>query len=450
MLFVIRSYICANVILFRKQRRFLSPSTLRNNNLRKQSLSSSSCSSLSGASVHWERKKPGSGSEDDCTLNEMMGKYDESYVYEKETDILTDSDPTDCDTDIDTGQDGGDEDDPCEGEFDFIDNGSYLEVDFREDRNTGHCTYYNFEGQRRVSRRRTTRRSKQSSEKRRRSSSNKKRHKPERSNSTPMNGSKSAGATPLSVRRTKHPVSKLAVEECLKKRSNSISFSRDPLSAIDRRDKEADKKYKELIVEAEHILRSMKMNNGLISPRRVPGPANKRVEILRSAECTKPELLMKNRLIEEPQYVKPSNNFSCPRFSPKRNHITNFMINNSPVLMRRDNDLLPASPLAAVKNPPFHFHKNRNEANRAKYRSKANKNKMQECSSSSSEGEAVGKMKVASHVSKADSLNFGCPQSEPVRRKVYLGRGKTVAFNLNYDTPCHNRKYCSSKRDVSQ
>jgi hypothetical protein len=27
-------------------------------------------------------------SDDDATLNEMMGKFDESYVYEKETDIL--------------------------------------------------------------------------------------------------------------------------------------------------------------------------------------------------------------------------------------------------------------------------------------------------------------------------------------------------------------------------
>lgn len=35
-------------------------------------------------------------SDDDVTLNEMLGKYDESYVYEKETDILSDSDPTDC------------------------------------------------------------------------------------------------------------------------------------------------------------------------------------------------------------------------------------------------------------------------------------------------------------------------------------------------------------------
>lgn len=27
-------------------------------------------------------------SDDDTTLNEMMGKFDESYIYEKETDIL--------------------------------------------------------------------------------------------------------------------------------------------------------------------------------------------------------------------------------------------------------------------------------------------------------------------------------------------------------------------------
>lgn len=53
----------------------------------------------------------------------MMGKYDESYVYEKETDILSDSDPTDCESDIDTGQDGGDEEDNGEEELDFIDNG---------------------------------------------------------------------------------------------------------------------------------------------------------------------------------------------------------------------------------------------------------------------------------------------------------------------------------------
>lgn len=31
---------------------------------------------------------PGNDSDEDATLNEMMGKFDESYCYEKETDIL--------------------------------------------------------------------------------------------------------------------------------------------------------------------------------------------------------------------------------------------------------------------------------------------------------------------------------------------------------------------------
>lgn len=205
----------------------------------------------------------------------MMGKYDESYIYEKETDILSDSDLTDCETDIDTGQDGGDEEDPLECEFDFIDNGSYLEfnIDGKEERNSGHCTYYNFEIQR-TSRRRTTRRSHKQDgehERRRRSSASKKKAKQTEQKvkaqtvKSQVDGSRSAGATPISGRRSNLPVSKLAMEERMRKRSNSVSFSRNPTSAFDKRDKEADKKYKELIVEAEHILMSMKTNG--LSPR---------------------------------------------------------------------------------------------------------------------------------------------------------------------------------------
>lgn len=124
-----------------------------------------------------------------------MGKYDESYVYEKETDILSDSDPTDCESDIDTGQDGGDEEDNGDEELDFIDNGtycraskflivvngvcdnlgSYIEIDSKTD-NTGHCMYFipSDMQRKRSSRRRATRRSKEASDRRRRSSSNKK------------------------------------------------------------------------------------------------------------------------------------------------------------------------------------------------------------------------------------------------------------------------------------
>ena len=124
------------------------------------------CSSSSSSSCHtannYCHSNTSDPSDDDLTLNEMLGKYDESYVYEKETDILSDSDPTDCEedygeTDFDTGRDGGDERDPQDDEdFDFIDNGSYLELnplDLEDgvDKSTchvkgivnkGHCTYH--------------------------------------------------------------------------------------------------------------------------------------------------------------------------------------------------------------------------------------------------------------------------------------------------------------------
>ena len=106
-------------------------------------------------------------SEDDITLNEMMGKFDESYVYEKETDILSDdSDQTDCDeyvrcciSDFDTGREGGDENDPFDNDFDFIDKGSLLDIDHLEDANfpptnTGHCTYFTLTNE--LTRRRST------------------------------------------------------------------------------------------------------------------------------------------------------------------------------------------------------------------------------------------------------------------------------------------------------
>ncbi|GLV45122.1 uncharacterized protein CBL_14305 [Carabus blaptoides fortunei] len=123
-----------------------------------EAFSSSSSSSISMSSVHRAAARPSiaSDDEDDQTLNEMMGKYDESYIYEKETDILSDSDPTDCDeeyddTDVDAGRDGGDERDPLtdEDDFDFIDNGS-LELNIIDDNggkvvNMGHCTYHNFQ-----------------------------------------------------------------------------------------------------------------------------------------------------------------------------------------------------------------------------------------------------------------------------------------------------------------
>lgn len=397
---------------------------------------------------------PDSGSEedDDCTLNEMMGKYDESYVYEKETDILSDSDPTDCETDIDTGQDGGDEEEPLEHEFDFIDNGSYLEFNLKDDKNTGHCTYYNFEVQRKSSRRRTSRKVKQENpplkQSRRKSTSSKQKSKCDYKTHlfTPADGSKSAGATPVSVRRIKYPISKLALEDHLKKRSNSVSFSRDVVNTFDQRDKEADRKYKELIVEAEHILMSMK--HGGLSPRRLPGPTNKRVEFLRT-ESTKPDIFNKNRLIEDVSNMhlsKIPSNFLNSRYSPKRNHITNFINNNSPVHIKRDVDRpidMRNKPLSLRKedgiaaNSPVNRKKyhSKSEVRRSpKYRKKVNKTlSLRNHNVSSSDSEDERKYKRLP-MRNSDHNGFACPQSEPVKRKVYNHQAKAVGFNLNYDS----------------
>lgn len=117
-------------------RKSFSPNTIRKRKQDKQlSDRERLCSQLIGG---------GESEDEDATFNELMGKFDESYVYEKETDILSDSDPTECISDLDTGQDGGDECDTDELlDIDFIDNGSIQEiVDKDLYKNTGSCTYY--------------------------------------------------------------------------------------------------------------------------------------------------------------------------------------------------------------------------------------------------------------------------------------------------------------------
>ncbi|XP_066247572.1 uncharacterized protein [Euwallacea similis] len=457
--------------------------------MHKRSLSSSSCSSISAGPTHsFEHRVPRSLSdEDDCTLNEMMGKYDESYVYEKETDILSDSDPTDCESDIDTGQDGGDEEDNGDEELDFIDNGSYLEIDSKTD-NTGHCMYIiNSDTQRRrSSRRRTMRRCKEANDRRRRTSSNKKhqKHLSERSgsrhSSLHQDGSKSAGATPVSVRRLNQRSNQYKIqEESIKRRSNSVCLHRDVTVLIEKRDREADLKYKELIGQAEQIIRTMNVNG--LSPRRVPGPTNKRVELLRSAECAKSDVLFMNKSNEEALTSNSNNSpstvmFKNTRFSPKKNHITNFIINNSPVLVRKENQRM--SPIMAKRSglapdqSPLTIQRQSHQLNeeflkgfndggsQPLLKTEGSKKKIKsilhktepnsavllsprhrreiECPAASSSSDEEGLQEFKKKLSKS------CPQSEPVRRKIYFGRntiniarnhGKTVVFNLSKDMP---------------
>ncbi|XP_017484447.1 PREDICTED: uncharacterized protein LOC108373109 isoform X1 [Rhagoletis zephyria] len=278
-------------------------------------------------------------SDDDATLNEMMGKFDESYVYEKETDILSsDSDPTDCHSDLDTGQDAGDECDTDELlDIDFIDTSSMHELSERKEleSNLGSCCYYKQSPKRgsvrQHSETRASVRSRQNSRNtkhmqevggaamiapgscsqrrrkrflktRKKSAENRtdRTHSPHKPRQT-----RSVGGTPVCVRRQRHITAKNRIYETspLTNRSSSLVFMdvRDTKRfmtiaeserALLKADLEADVKYRQLIQEAESILVSMKNSMQSIprdtpvsSPRRVNPIANKRVEMLKNCEA---------------------------------------------------------------------------------------------------------------------------------------------------------------------
>ncbi|XP_050089966.1 uncharacterized protein LOC126574067 isoform X2 [Anopheles aquasalis] len=239
-------------------------------------------------------------SDEDATLNEMMGKFDESYHYEKETDILScsDSDPTDVPTDIDTGQDAGDECDTDDLlDLDFIDTGSVLE-DKETFRHTASCSIHSFtpDGNKPssgVSKQRSLR-NKRSNESGAGSKRRKKlvrtRKKQSESVTTEMavNGSscglvsrgcRSLGGTPMSLRRNQRQEAEcrtpVARSSPLTNRCNSLTFTEvntlhgrilaisESEKALLRADLEADVKYKQLIHEAESILFSMKSNSSI-------------------------------------------------------------------------------------------------------------------------------------------------------------------------------------------
>ncbi|KAL3289344.1 hypothetical protein HHI36_022781 [Cryptolaemus montrouzieri] len=367
--------------------------TVSSPKLRRKSLSSSSCSSLSGAETYWE------GSEEDRTLNEMMGKYDESYVYEKETDILSDSEPTDLDTDIDTGQDGGDELEPQEGDMFYIDDGSFIETEPGENKNTGHCSYFNFQERRKVSRRKTTRKSRHKiishKNNRTRTISSQRTEPASQHSYSRCDGSRSVGTTPLFNRRTQLPISKLALGEKLAKRSNSVYLYIDSINSIDRKDEEAEQKYEELIVEAEHLLRNIKTEG--LSPRRLPGPANKRVELLRSAECPK-----STRVVDLPSSNVPS-----------------FRLLSRPILQGGKQISLPKSPLSFRKPPE------RQSLHRSpKHKKKSSKTRKDIITSSSDD--------------ERPTLRAP-PRSEPVKRKVYSSSSKNMIFYPNNSSPLPQR-----------
>ncbi|KAI4488223.1 hypothetical protein M0804_005071 [Polistes exclamans] len=417
-----------------------------------------SSSSSSGSSV----TRSGRSSEDDITLNEMMGKFDESYVYEKETDILSDSDPTDCEdyidslSDVDTGQDGGDENDPFENDFDYIDNGSFLDLDNLDCTgnfpNTGHCTYFTFTSelsrrgtrlresflkrrnkdeilpQRTISIRNAAKRQSirykktddKQSEKRKKRISQRRKPNMEKLDDETANlnrvlvermllknsgfnqGSRSVGGTPICLRRKKHDVNKnlspmrlndnnqsmvqptIVENEVVKRRSNSVSYVNGNIVrrqvtgntymttfaseiALIEADKEADRKYRELIMEAENILVNMQKNQSPLpivpSPSRKfhNGLANKRVELIKNTELnielalsksrnSQPELQSGN--IRDIEHTSPKRQFTQP-CSP----VHRFMERNScgnisrDVPFKQELSNCPDSPYVARRTP---------------------------------------------------------------------------------------------------
>ncbi|XP_017892125.1 probable serine/threonine-protein kinase DDB_G0282963 [Ceratina calcarata] len=418
-------------------------------------------------------------SEDDITLNEMMGKFDESYVYEKETDILSDSDPTDCEdyieslSDVDPGQDAGDENDPLDNDdFDYIDNGSILDLENLDCAgrftNTGHCTYFAFTGefarrssklretlmkrrnkddaamlQRTISVKTTVKRhkkpeEKQSGEKRKKRSSQRRKlnfdkHDPsilgipdghddetanlnrvlvERmllKNSGFNQGSRSVGGTPICLRRKKHDINKnlspllanndrsviirtAAGDDDIetKRRSNSVSYVNGNLMrrrniagnpymttfasemALIEADKEADKKYRELILEAENILVNMQKNQNSVpivpSPSRKlhNGLTNKRVELIKNTELNIELALSKSRnsqpelqsgSIKDIEHTSPKRQqFAAQPCSPMRRFAEFRSANSSPTPVGSSFPLNPIkctveSPLASRRAP---------------------------------------------------------------------------------------------------
>ncbi|CAD7077277.1 unnamed protein product [Hermetia illucens] len=314
-------------------------------------------------------------SDEDATLNEMMGKFDESYVYEKETDILSDSDPTDCPSDLDTGQDAGDECDTDELlDIDFIDNGSIQEIVEKDPyKNTGSCSYFNYHLERRASKMRRSRKQNEdacSSRRRKRLLKTRKktleggkdRHSPVRNSRE----SRSLGGTPVSLRRNQSVDSrKPSKMSPLTQRSNSLTLTEvhairgrfvaiaESEKALLKADLEADVKYKQLIHEAETILVSMKTTalreTPVASPRRVCNPpTNKRVEMLRNCEADLKREVVKHQkpsdFVEQPsdgilvnkriEVLRSDPVTSAPnspkngRFSPRKTHISNFINQN--------------------------------------------------------------------------------------------------------------------------
>ncbi|KAH8415962.1 hypothetical protein KR222_005382 [Zaprionus bogoriensis] len=442
-------------------------------------------------------------SDDEATLNEMIGKFDESYVYEKETDILSsDSDATDCNSELDTGQDAGDECDTDELlDIDFIDTSSMQEV-LLEQRNLGSCQYYPNPSPLILRRASTRSRRRQEqlqqqqqqqqlplqppdSGQRRRKRFLKTRKKScenrEKISASPLReprGTRSVGGTPVCLRRhLLGPKERIYKTSPLSNRSNSLIFgsTNEPQfmtiaeseKALLKADLEADMKYKQLIMEAESLLESLKnslqsipRDTPVASPRRLNPLANKRVEMLKhsAVEPKKPaapapplehELAAAiNKRIELLKFetASPPNSPKPGRCSPRKTHLTNFMNQNAPPELPPRKQ--PAAPPPAPLSPQLQLNGRRLPSSPRRYLPQG----------SDSEEEELQQPHLKPLLQPqllqpgGNQDNFYCPHSEPLKRKVYKGSSSFERIKKTFDLELGEPKsigYCS-KREPSK
>ncbi|KAM7342249.1 uncharacterized protein ACRADG_009718 isoform 2-T5 [Cochliomyia hominivorax] len=456
-------------------------------------------------------------SDDDATLNEMMGKFDESYIYEKETDILSDSDQTDCPTDMDTGQDAGDECDTDDLlDIDFIDTSSIQEMYEHKDQqvNLGKCYYVqesplmaakkaSLKSQRsrnsrslKISNEQTIITTAANSAQKRRKRFHKTRKKSSESRDqckSPFQEpreTRSVGGTPVCIRkhiansekqrfshttphRLSHRSSSLVFTSVHKNHYMAVAESEKVLLKADY---EADVKYRQLIMEAESILlsvrnslQSISRDTPVASPRRINPLANKRVEMIKNCEIEPKKNIQKQQqqsinknvpteLTEQELTTAVKKridilklDINSPPGSPKlgqcslrKTHLTNFInqytpsdgnlkknLSNSPMIQRRS--ISPAaSPLPQQTSSQFLL----------------NNSRTQNLQLSDSDHDSIQSIKYNDGINGSDfiqrsqmngnlmSLN-SCPQSEPLKRKIYK----------NYHSSFNHKSYDHEKQE---
>lgn len=426
-------------------------------------------------------------SDDEATLNEMIGKFDESYVYEKETDILSsDSDPTDCASELDTGQDAGDECDTDEMlDIDFIDTSSMQEVLLdRQDlqRNLGSCQYYPNASplilRRSSTRSRRRNQQEQQDQQRRRKRFLKTRKKScenrEKISNSPLReprGSRSVGGTPVCLRRqTLGPKERIYKTSPLSNRSNSLIFGSvnephfltiaESEKALMKADLEADMKYKQLIMEAESLLESLKnslqsipRDTPVASPRRLNPLANKRVEMLKQSEVeskkqappaqsTPPlenELAAAiNKRIELLKFetsvgASPPNSPKAGRCSPRKTHLTNFMNQNAPP------ELPPRKPLSPQLQLNGRRLQGSPSSSRRQIMPNGSDSELEDMANHNYlppqqvQQQPYNNMDYNNRNVTDNQDNFYCPHSEPLKRKVYKGSSSFERIKKTFD-----------------